>query len=187
MLAVDICWPCDFSEDEKLQFLAAVLYEISFCGVTLEEHRRALAEMEDEWQAVKNAQTYPFDEFRREMGWDALPKRAATEKREDIINTILAIQQTYKMFQRVFTKAHYPAIFTKGPDGIHVTFPDLPGCITWGRDVPQAIEAAQTALTLHLSGMRQDKQSLPPATPVSLCQEWEQVKDDEAIYIIYEV
>lgn len=186
MLAVDICWPCDFSEDEKLQFLAAVLYEISFCGVTLEEHRRALAEMEAEWQAVKNAQTYPFDEFRREMGWDALPKRAATEKREDIINTILAIQQTFKMFQRVFTKAHYPAIFTKGPDGIHVTFPDLPGCITWGRDVPQAIEAAQTALTLHLSGMRQDKQSLPPATPVSLCQEWEQVKDDEAIYIIYE-
>ena len=113
MLAVDICWPCDFSEDEKLQFLAAVLYEISFCGVTLEEHHRALAEMEDEWQAVKNAQTYPFDEFRREMGWDALPKQAVTEKREDIINTILAIQQTYKMFQRVFTKAHYPAIFTK--------------------------------------------------------------------------
>ena len=48
MLAVDICWPYDFSEDEKLQFLAAVLYEISFCGVTLEEHRRALEEMEDE-------------------------------------------------------------------------------------------------------------------------------------------
>ena len=142
--------------------------------------------MEDEWQAVKNAQTYPFDEFRREMGWDALPKQAATEKREDIINTILAIQQTYKMFQRVFTKAHYPAIFTKEPDGIHVTFPDLPGCITWGRDVPQAIEAARTALTLHLSGMRQDKQSLPPVTPVSLCKEREQVKDDEAIYIIYE-
>lgn len=105
---------------------------------------------------------------------------------EDIINTILAIQQTYKMFQRVFTKAHYPAIFTKGPDGIHVTFPDLPGCITWGRDVPQAIEAARTALTLHLSGMRQDKQSLPPAIPVSLCKEREQAKDDEAIYIIYE-
>ena len=57
--------------------------------------------MEDEWQAVKNAHTYPFDEFRREMGWDALPKRAVTEKREDIINSILAIQQTYKMFQRV--------------------------------------------------------------------------------------
>lgn len=104
MLAVDICWPCDFSEDEKLQFLAAVLYEISFCGVTLEEHHRALAEMEAEWQAVKNAQTYPFDEFRREMGWNALPKQAETEKREDIINTILAIQQTYKMFQRVFRK-----------------------------------------------------------------------------------
>ena len=69
--------------------------------------------MEAEWQAVKNAQTYPFDEFRREMGWNALPKQAETEKREDIINTILAIQQTYKMFQRVFTKAHYPAIFKK--------------------------------------------------------------------------
>ena len=84
------------------------------------------------------------------------------------------------------TKAHYPAIFTKEPDGIHVTFPDLPGCITWGRDVSQAIEAARTALTLHLSGMRQDKQSLPPATSVSLCKEREQVKDNEVIYIIYE-
>lgn len=61
--------------------------------------------MEDEWQAVKDAQTYPFDEFRREMGWDALPKRAVTEKREDIVKSILAIQQTYKMFQRVFESA----------------------------------------------------------------------------------
>ena len=51
---------------------------------------------------------------------------------------------------------------------------------------PPGIEDAQTALTLHLSEMRQDKQSLPPATPVSLCKEREQVKDDEAIYIIYE-
>jgi len=51
---------------------------------------------------------------------------------------------------------------------------------------PPGIEAAQTALTLHLSGMRQDKQSLPPATPVSLCQEWKQVKNNEVIYIIYE-
>ncbi|WP_178138910.1 hypothetical protein [Megasphaera elsdenii] len=38
---------------------------------------------------MKDAQTYPFDEFRREMGWDALPKRAVTEEREDIINSIL--------------------------------------------------------------------------------------------------
>ncbi|MFV0617652.1 type II toxin-antitoxin system HicB family antitoxin [Megasphaera sp. WILCCON 0056] len=67
-----------------------------------------------------------------------------------------------------------------------MTFSDLPGCISWGQDVPQVIEAAQTALTLHLSGMRQDKLSLPPATPVSLCKEREPVKDDEAIYIIYE-
>ena len=67
-----------------------------------------------------------------------------------------------------------------------MTFPDLPGCISWGRDVPQTIEAAQTALTLHLSGVSQDKLSLPPATPVNLCKEREQVKDDEAIYIIYE-
>lgn len=65
-----------------------------------------------------------------------------------------------------------------------MTFPDLPGCISWSRDGPQAIEAAQTALTLHLSGMRQDKLPLPPATLVSLCKE--QVKDNEAIYIIYE-
>lgn len=67
-----------------------------------------------------------------------------------------------------------------------MTFPDFPGCMTWAGTFPQAIEAAPTALTLHLSGMRQDKQSLPPAIPVSLCQEREQVKDDEAIYIIYE-
>ncbi len=44
-------------------------------------------------------------------------------------------------------KLIYPAIFEKleEQDGYCVTFPDLPGCVTQGSSLPNAIENAQDA------------------------------------------
>jgi predicted RNase H-like HicB family nuclease len=56
---------------------------------------------------------------------------------------------------------HYLALFDYEDDGVHVTFPDLPGCITKGANEEEAIRAARNVLSLHLWGMEEDKEILP--------------------------
>lgn len=60
----------------------------------------------------------------------------------------------------------YIAIFTFEDDGIHVTFPDLPGCITFGKNERDAYIAAQEVLKLHLYGLEEDGLEIP--TPTSI-------------------
>ena len=47
----------------------------------------------------------------------------------------------------------------------NVTFPDLPGCHTFGESLNDAIEMAQDALCLWLYHMEQGKEEIPAATP----------------------
>ncbi|MFX0203692.1 MAG: type II toxin-antitoxin system HicB family antitoxin, partial [Candidatus Hodarchaeota archaeon] len=42
-----------------------------------------------------------------------------------------------------------------------VSFPDFPGCITAGRNIDEAKDMAQEALTLHIQGMIEDGAQLP--------------------------
>ena len=59
----------------------------------------------------------------------------------------------------------YPAIFTSGiKRGYTVNFPDLPGCITEGDDMVEALHMAKEALELHLYGMEEDEDSFPEPT-----------------------
>lgn len=60
----------------------------------------------------------------------------------------------------------YIAIFTFEDDGIHVTFPDLAGCVTFGKDEREAYLMAQEALKLHLYGMEEDNLEIPAATSI---------------------
>ncbi|PNB45827.1 pilus assembly protein HicB, partial [Pseudomonas sp. GW456-E7] len=46
----------------------------------------------------------------------------------------------------------YPALFDYDDDGITVTFPDLPGCITCGNTDEEALTMAKEAMALHLYG-----------------------------------
>ena len=48
----------------------------------------------------------------------------------------------------------------------NVVFPDLPGCVTAGRSVDEALAFAEEALALHVQGMREDGEALP--TPSNL-------------------
>ncbi|WP_408893533.1 type II toxin-antitoxin system HicB family antitoxin [Paenibacillus taichungensis] len=64
----------------------------------------------------------------------------------------------------------YPAIFEKGEiKGYVVTFPDLPGAITEGDDMEEALRMARECLELHLYGMEEDDEELPIASdPASI-------------------
>jgi len=60
----------------------------------------------------------------------------------------------------------FPAIFEPGDErGYCVTFPDLPGCITEGDTLEEALHMAREALELHLYGMEEDGDPIPDPTP----------------------
>lgn len=46
-----------------------------------------------------------------------------------------------------------------------VEFPDLPGCITAGSTLEEALRMAREALAFHLQGMAEDGEDIPPPTP----------------------
>ncbi len=48
--------------------------------------------------------------------------------------------------------------------GYSVYFPDLPGCISYGKDILEAQKMAKEALELHIYGMKEDKEELPTPT-----------------------
>ena len=58
----------------------------------------------------------------------------------------------------------YPAIFNYDTDGIAIEFPDLPGCLTCGDDINEAVKNAKECLGLHLYGMRKDNDPIPEPT-----------------------
>ncbi|UWU91123.1 type II toxin-antitoxin system HicB family antitoxin [Bradyrhizobium sp. CB1015] len=60
--------------------------------------------------------------------------------------------------------AHYIAIIEDAdPDeAVGVWFPDLPGCISGGDDVDEAIENAPEALALYAQELIADGRQLPP-------------------------
>lgn len=49
------------------------------------------------------------------------------------------------------TMKHYYAIFTKSINAIEVEFPDLKGCVTFGKDWEEALANAKDALALWLA------------------------------------
>ena len=59
----------------------------------------------------------------------------------------------------------YPAIFHPNDDGSYtITYPDLPGCISEGKSLGNAIYMAQAALTQWIEYLTDKKQSIPSAS-----------------------
>ena len=59
----------------------------------------------------------------------------------------------------------YPAIFHPNDDGSYtITYPDLPGCISEGKSLGNAVYIAQTALTQWIEYLTDKKQSIPSAS-----------------------
>ena len=58
--------------------------------------------------------------------------------------------------------ANYIAIVHKeAKSDFGISFPDFPGCITAGKNIDEAKDMAQEALTLHFQGMLEDGEQLP--------------------------
>jgi predicted RNase H-like HicB family nuclease len=64
------------------------------------------------------------------------------------------------------TLRFYPACIEQAEDGCSVFFPDLPGCISVGETVQAAAVNAAEALGLHLEGMAEDGEPLPPPSAI---------------------
>lgn len=59
----------------------------------------------------------------------------------------------------------YPAIFHPNDDGsFSITFPDLPGCISEGKSLGNAMYMAQSALTQWMEYLVDKRQTIPSAS-----------------------
>lgn len=59
----------------------------------------------------------------------------------------------------------YPALFHPNEDGsFTITYPDLPGCISEGKSLGNAMYMAQSALTQWIEYLTDKKQSIPLAS-----------------------
>ena len=66
----------------------------------------------------------------------------------------------------------YPCVLhPEEPSGFYVTFPDVPGALTNGRDRAQALEMAKDALAVALAGYVLEQWDIPVPSPVAEGQE----------------
>ena len=78
----------------------------------------------------------------------------------------------------------YTAIFSYEEDGVHVVFPDLPGCITFGADEDEAVRMAREALALHIYGMEQDGDEIPQPSSLRMLAEQEDLQENEVFMLV---
>lgn len=66
------------------------------------------------------------------------------------------------------TEYVYPAVFHANEDGSYtIWFPDLPGCISEGKDLANAICMAQDALTQWISFLKDKNDEIPSSSSIS--------------------
>lgn len=61
-------------------------------------------------------------------------------------------------------KLSYLAVLEPTKTGYSVYFPDIPGCISLGKNIQEASENAKEALELHVYGLELDGDTLPDAS-----------------------
>jgi predicted RNase H-like HicB family nuclease len=82
--------------------------------------------------------------------------------------------------------AHYIAIIEdSGPDhAVGVWFPDLPGCISGGDDIDEALRNAPEALELYAEYLIEDGRQLPPPRTLTELKADPDVADDLRNYMV---
>lgn len=65
----------------------------------------------------------------------------------------------------------YPAIFHPNEDGsFTITYPDLPGCISEGKSLGNAMYMAQSALAQWIGYLTDKQQAIPPASDLKMIE-----------------
>lgn len=82
--------------------------------------------------------------------------------------------------------AHYIAIIEDaGPDhAVGVWFPDLPGCISGGDDIDEALENAPEALELYAQELIEDGRQLPRPRTLTELKADPEVAEDLRNYMV---
>ena len=79
---------------------------------------------------------------------------------------------------------YYPALIRKDADSdFGVEFPDLPGCVTAGETIDEALRFAEEALRFHVDGMLQDGEPVPLPSPIEAVLESGEARG-AAIYLV---
>lgn len=79
----------------------------------------------------------------------------------------------------------YMALVHKDPDSDYgVSFPDLPGCITAGSTLEEAREMARDVLMLHLEGMSDSGEYIPPPCSADAALRHEDAADAIALIVV---
>ena len=85
----------------------------------------------------------------------------------------------------------YPAVFHGNDDGSYtITYPDLPGCVSEGKSLENALYMAQAALTQWIEYLGEKNQVIPEASKIGGIQATDgdfvnlvrvEIKDDRAV------
>lgn len=78
----------------------------------------------------------------------------------------------------------YIALLDSEKVGIHVTFPDLPGCVTFGQDNEEAIREARKVLKLQLGGMDDDGDTPPEPSTIKNLSNSQKLNDNETFFLV---
>ena len=78
----------------------------------------------------------------------------------------------------------YIAILEYEEDGVHITFPDLPGCVSFGENEIDAIQQAREVLALHLWGIEDDGEVPPAASSIKSISDSQQLQKNEAYLVV---
>jgi predicted RNase H-like HicB family nuclease len=63
-------------------------------------------------------------------------------------------------------EATYTVVLEREEDGRYsVSVPALPGCLTWGENLPHALHMVEEAIELYLEVLEEDGEPFPPDTP----------------------
>lgn len=78
----------------------------------------------------------------------------------------------------------YIALLDYEKDGVHVTFPDLLGCVTYGKTEAEAVEEARDVLALHLWGMEDDEEIPPTPSTIRELAAAHKLKENETFFLV---
>lgn len=78
----------------------------------------------------------------------------------------------------------YIALLDYEEDGVHVTFPDLPGCVTFGENEAEAIKEARDVLAFHLWGMEDDGDTPPEPSSIKVLADGHKLQDNETFFLV---
>lgn len=96
--------------------------------------------------------------------------RAHRKAIDDFVERHMRVEDKEKP-QEPIVSEYFGLVHGDMEDGFGVSFPDFPGCISCGDDIAQATSSASEALEMHIEGMLEDGEVIPPPSSLELLKQ----------------